>query len=92
MKYIEVDSPSPHMRVIKDAPGIEGTLQEVSHYFATAKTQGKYLIKHRYYVQTNKIDNAEQASHRLVRDTEEYVKKGRYHDFKYLKRSLDYEL
>lgn len=93
MNYVEVDKPSPHIRVLNDVPGIEGVVQEVSHYFVTAKTRGKWVIKHRYYAQANKIDGIHQAIERLEKDTEEYVKKGRYHDFKYVKKDLGhYEL
>ena len=77
-------SPNPRIHILKNPPGIDGELFEVDHYFYAAKHIGRYKLKHRYYAQINKRDTKRTAIEKLKKDTEQFIKKGRYSDYYYV--------
>lgn len=76
-------TPKPRVTIFDNLPGVEGLIFQVDHYFYAAKHKGNYKLKHRMYLRKNKVDNKRQILETLKRDTEQYIKKGRYTDFYY---------
>ena len=75
------DTPIPHIRTSMYVPGIEGNLFEVRHFFYAAKHKDHYKLKDRYYLMINKIDSPQKTHQKLLDDTKEFIKKGRYTDY-----------
>lgn len=79
-----MSSPNPRIHIVNNPPGISGEIFQADHYFYAAKHIGKYKLKHRFYAQINKRDSRQTVIEKLKKDTEEFIKKGRYTDYYYV--------